>query len=199
MKFVCMLILASLVVFAAPLTCGPNLTTDGIAVFAGCPGNTYQVVVEPSTFFISFNDNPVSQGILPNGYTGDGDVNDAWVTGVIMTTSNPLLDEVTVTWGGALSGWTNEIFIGLTGTDAVSPGPNFVGNFAVDTDLPVTALAGNGDIYFGDSSLNPSGALYFYESQTVSTPEPGIMLLTALGLLWLGAWKFQRKENYDKR
>src|ERR1700677_2368558 len=144
MKKFLLLLAISLPIMANPMTCGPNLTTDGIAVQAGCPGNTYQIIVEPSTFFISFNDNPISQGILSNGYTGDGDVNDAWVTGTITTTNTPGADLVTAQWGGAVASLQNTIFIGDIGISVSSPGPGLVGGFAVGVDLPISALAGDG-------------------------------------------------------
>ena len=181
MKTLLIAVALSVVAIANPVTCGPNLATDGVAILAGCPGNTYQVFAEPGSFAIYFNDNPVSQGILQNGYAGDGDVNDAWVIGTITATAIFDIDLVTFHYGGALSGWSNEIFIDGIGVDAASQGPYSL--LVLDgLDLSVSAIAGDGHHYFGDSTFNPGGVLAFYETQVATTPEPGTSLLLGLAL-----------------
>lgn len=194
-RFIFAAILLSVAASASPLTCGPNLTTDGIAIEAGCPGNTYQIIAEPGSFFVAFNDNPVSEGINANGFANDADTNDLTAIGTIASTSDPLMDAVTFQFASALSSWSDAIFIGLAGVDAADPGPVSAGDFLVGSVLPVIGLAGDGNVYFGDSSLNPDHVLAFYETQTFSdpaVPEPSSLGLMGAGLLALFVWPHRK-------
>lgn len=180
--FLAILALASVTAIANPVFCGPDLTHDSIAVQAGCPGNTLQIVVEQGTFFASLNDNPLSAGIASNGFTIDADVNDAWITGRIVAGPSALFDKVYITWGGALSAWNNKIVVGSATSDASHTGEQFAGLFAVGSILNLTGLAQDGNSYSSNPALNPGGADYFYETQTTSpssVPEPN--------LAWIGA------------
>ena len=191
------LALASVAIAAPLTTCPPSFTTDGIEVTPGCPGLTYQIVIEPSSFLVAFNDNPIGEGLLNNNATGDGDVNDIWVTGLIIPTHVAGIDAVFVKYGGALASWANEIAIGSDIVDAAVPGPSFAGLFAVGSTLPIQGLAGDGVTYFGDASQNPDGATYFYETQTpfCATPEPEAiwMLVGGLALIMCAKSRQNRK------
>ncbi len=61
---------------SGPSTCAPNTVTDSIAIPTGCSNLFYHITAQPGSGEVAFNDNPPSQGILPNGGYGDGDFND---------------------------------------------------------------------------------------------------------------------------
>jgi hypothetical protein len=191
MKLTICTLLFALAVSASPaFVCPPSFAQDGIPVTATCPGNSYQIVVEPSTFIVSFNDNSLSQGIGQDGFTGDGDFNDAWIFGLITPGPTPQLDQVWISWGGALSAWHNEMFIGTTEIDAsTQPSTQYAGLFAAGNILPISAVAGDGTQYFGDPAFNPGGVDHFWEAQTFAQacPEPSAVWLGAAGLLALTA------------
>ena len=189
----------SLMANASPVTvCPPSFTMDGIEVTPGCPGLTYQVIVEPSTFLVALNDNPLSEGIASDGATLDADFNDGWITGLILDTSNPHYDAVYITWGGALSDWSNSISVGHATADAEHTSAEFAGLFAVGSTLLISATTGDGEKYYSNPNWNPGGVDHFYESQVLSdplcnTPEPASLWFIGAGMVILGLFIKQQR------
>ena len=178
------LLAASAMADTISTTCPPDLVNDGIAVTPGCPGLTYRVIVEPSTFFVSANDNPISQGICLDGGTGDCDDNDIWANGMILVNANGT-DEVFLTYGGHISALTNHLFLGSIEVDAAHPGPMDAGAFAPGTILPFSELTGQGIVYFSNPLLNPQGVNEFYMSQQANqrlTPSPELESVLSVGV-----------------
>ena len=169
-----------------PSPCPPNFQVDSIAIPAGCSNLTYRVIAEPSVGLVAINDNPVSEGICTNGGTGDCDFNDGSVYYQITPSATAGLEDVSITWDGALSAWTNYIGLGDIRVGAAICCTFYAGAFPEGSPLDFVAYAQDGNVY--DSLRTDQGADWFWVSQsfaTSGTPEIGTILLVFAGLAGL--------------
>lgn len=178
--------------YGASTVCPPVESPDSVAVTVGCAGLGIQpFAISNSQWLIKWNDNPVSQGIGPNGGAGDGDFNDIEV--MLRVDASGFI--TTMTWLAGASAWDNGV--GIYGIPYVS---NSSHPFPVpmvtspNNVIPLEEFTQMGNYAIGWNGNMTSNWTVRLEDYCAPMPEPGTWAMLSMSLLFITWGKMRLRK-----